>query len=106
MILAGDIGGTKSHLALFSEAPDGLIFVREELFQSSQFGSIEDLVTSFVGQQGELAAVAFGIPGPVVEGRARATNLPWEVDSVKLRAVLHIDHVLLLNDLEATAYGI
>jgi glucokinase len=106
MILAGDIGGTKSHLALFSESADGLTFVREHLFQSSQFASIEDLVTSFIGRDGDLAAVALGIPGPVVEGRAQATNLPWEVDSVALRGVLQVDHVSLLNDLEATAYGI
>ncbi len=106
MILAGDIGGTKSHLALFSELADGLTLVREQIFHSSQFGSIDDLVSSFVGRESDLAAVALGIPGPVVEGRAQATNLPWEVDSVALRAVLRVDHVLLLNDLEATAHGI
>jgi glucokinase len=106
MILAGDIGGTKSHLALFSESADGLVFVREHLFHSSQFASIEALTTSFLGTEAGLTAVALGIPGPVVEGRARATNLPWSVDSVTLRDALHIDHVSLLNDLEATAYGI
>ena len=106
MILAGDIGGTKSHLALFSESADGLTFVREGLFHSQTFKSIEDLVTLFVDKDVDLAAVALGIPGPVVEGRAQATNLPWSVDSVSLRGVLHIDHVLLLNDLEATAHGI
>ncbi len=106
MILAGDIGGTKSHLALFEASADGLRFVREQLFHSSQFGSIEDLMVSFVGKDSDLSAVVLGIPGPVVEGRARATNLPWQVDSVALRDVLHVDHVSLLNDLEATAYGI
>ena len=106
MILAGDIGGTKSHLALFSESADGLTFVREQLFHSSQFSCIEDLIKSFIGTHDDLTAVALGIPGPVVEGRAQATNLPWSVDSVALRGVLRVDHVLLLNDLEATAHGI
>src|SRR5271165_5170524 len=106
MILAGDIGGTKSHLALFSESADGLEFVREELFHSSQFHSVEELLNGFLGSPTPLNAVALGIPGPVVDGRARATNLPWSVDTRNLRGSLKADHILLLNDLEATAHGI
>jgi glucokinase len=106
MILAGDIGGTKSHLALFSESADGLEFVSEQLFHSSQFATAEDLVANFLGHDIRPTAVALGIPGPVVDGRARATNLPWSVDSRSLQRALHVDPVLLLNDLEATAHGI
>ncbi len=106
MILAGDIGGTKSHLALFSESAEGLQFVREELFHSSQFHSVEQLLSSFLGNETSLRAVALGIPGPVVDERARATNLPWLVDARTLRSALQTDHVFLLNDLEAAAHGI
>lgn len=106
MILAGDIGGTKSHLALFSESADGLELIREELFHSSQFHSIEELLSAFLKSQAPLRSVALGIPGPVVDGRARATNLPWSIDTRDLRGSLKADHILLLNDLEATAHGI
>lgn len=106
MILAGDIGGTKSHLALFSESAEGLEFVREELFHSSDFTSVEDLLRHFLGSDAWLTAVALGIPGPVVDGRARATNLPWSVDTRALRDTFKCDLILLLNDLEATAHGI
>ncbi len=106
MILAGDIGGTKSHLALFSESTNGLDLVREQLFHSSQFKTIEALLADFLAGDALPSALSLGIPGPVVDGRARATNLPWEVDTLSLQNKLRVPQVLLLNDLEATAHGI
>src|SRR5262245_29952639 len=102
MILAGDIGGTKSNLAFFN---DQLDVVASRTCQSHQFPNLEAMVEQFVaGSQPQYAA--FGVAGPVIDGVCKTTNLPWVVDSQDLAAKLGIFSVGLLNDLEATAYGI
>ena len=74
MILAGDVGGTKTTLALFD---DGRL-VREATLASRDFGSLEAAITRFLeaGPRGPIAALAIGIAGPVVDGRCTTTNLP------------------------------
>ena len=104
MILAGDIGGTNSRLALFE--PGGRARVRQEAFPSQKFKSLEDVVKTFLGPQPpRVTAATFGIAGPVVSGRAKATNLPWIVDARELSLHLNIPRVTLVNDLVALAFG-
>jgi glucokinase len=106
MLLAGDIGGTKTNLALF--APDsGLDPQQETTFRSANYPSLKAVVTEFLADTGAEATMAvFGIAGPVVDGASTATNLPWIVSEADLKNALGFEQVKLLNDLEATAYGL
>jgi len=102
MILAGDIGGTKSNLAFFNEELD---LVAAQTWHSRQFPNLEAMVEQFVGGSKPDRA-AFGVAGPVLEGVCKTTNLPWVVDSREIARKLGLPSVGLLNDLEATAYGL
>jgi glucokinase len=105
MILAGDVGGTKVHLALYDFSEGKLAYRREERFAAKEYSGLEAIVKEFLG--GEQAdAACFGVPGPVRAGRLRLTNLPWTLDSRELGLRLGIQHVFLINDLEANGYGI
>lgn len=106
MILAGDIGGTSSRLALFEEAGGRLRPVGERTFPSRDFPSLEPILRLFVEERGRPpAAGCLGVPGPVRDGRARTTNLPWLVDAAELSRRLGFP-IRLLNDLEAAAHGL
>lgn len=107
MILAGDVGGTKTRLALF--APDGSPRhpLREQRALSHDFPSLEALVLDFLGGAGaSVSAAVFGIAGPVVDNRCEATNLAWTMDGATLGAHLGGARVRLINDLEATGWGL
>ena len=108
MILAGDVGATKTVLALFDEAPGGDAPAREETFASRGAASLEELALRFLdaSRRPAVRAACFGVPGAVVEGRSKATNLPWEPDEAVLAAALGIPRIRLLNDLEAAAHGL
>ncbi len=112
MILAGDIGGTKVHLALYNFAGGRLQLVRDEKFPSHEFASLDEAVKRFLameetsGARQEIATACFGCPGPVRDGRLHLTNLAWTVDARELARSLSIEHVFLVNDLEANGYGI
>jgi len=106
MVLAGDIGGTKAHLALFARTPTGLDLILDRLLPSANFPTLEALITTFVGARDVPEAICLGVPGPVVDGAARITNLPWSLNANVLRDHLGVQKVWLLNDLEATAWGI
>lgn len=105
MILAGDIGGTHTRLALF--APDaGWIPSVERIYSSRAYAGIEEVLHAFLNEQeGRPTAVCLGVAGPVREGRCVTTNLPWVVDDAALRELLGAP-AWLLNDLEANAYGL
>jgi glucokinase len=107
MLLAGDIGGTKTILALFASPDEMRTPVREATFPSAQYPSLESLVRDFLYQAGERVQLAcFGVAGPVIDGKAKITNLPWIMDEEKLQRALNIPSVRLLNDLVATASGV
>ena len=78
MILAGDVGGTKTVLALYKEAEEGLECVREGVFPSREHASLEEILTPFLAENGSpaLRGACFAVAGPVVEGRCKTTNLP------------------------------
>lgn len=107
MILAGDIGGTHTRIAFFREEGDRLLSVREETFPSRTHSGLAEIVQQFLSAHKLSPAIAcFGIAGPVKNGRGETTNLPWIVDAKLLSNELAIPTVLIINDLEATAYGV
>ena len=114
MILDGDIGGTKCNLALFRTDGGTLRPVFQRRFESNKYAEFEKVIQDFLGQaepslragQGQITAAGFGVAGAVVHQRVRATNLPWVVDAAGLGQEFQIPHVALLNDLEATGYGL
>ena len=106
MILAGDIGGTKTNLALFEIEDNVLHLHTKRQFSSRDYTSLTEIIHDFE----EMAivtidAACFGIAGPVIDGRCRTTNLPWDISTSELQEDLQSEQVHLLNDLEATAYG-
>jgi len=107
MILAGDIGGTKTVIGLFEQAGDHLHAVREETFPSKSYATLEEILDRFLGggSRPTLRSASFGVAGPVIEGKSKTTNLPWELDEPTLAKTLQVPRVKLLNDLEAAAYG-
>jgi glucokinase len=105
MILAGDVGGTKVHLALYDFINGKLEYSREERYPAKEYSGLEEIVREFLGAF-KVTAACFGVPGPVRDGRLRLTNLPWTLDSRELSVSLGINHVFLINDLEANGYGV
>ena len=110
MILAGDVGGTKVHLALYNFEAGQLKPVRDHKFPAANYACLDDVVKEFLnGMEGgkeQIAASCFGCPGPVRDGRLKLTNLPWTLDARDLQRSLGIEHIFLINDLEANGYGI
>jgi glucokinase len=109
MILAGDVGGTKVHLALYNFVGGRLASVREHKFPAHEFKSLDEVVKAFQAQgkdEPKIVAACFGCPGPVRDGRLKLTNLPWTLDARDLQKSLDIEHIFLINDLEANGYGI
>ena len=109
MILAGDVGGTKVDLALYSFEQGNLKPVTEKKYHASAYSSLEAVVRDFLDEakpSEEITAACFGVPGPVRNGRLKLTNLPWSLDTRELSLSLKIDHLFLINDLEANGYGI
>ncbi len=102
MILAGDIGGTHTRLALFEN--ERIVF--EQKFSSRNYAGLEEIVLLFLKEQNkEVSRACFGVAGPVRDGKCKTTNLPWNIDASQLSLSLGIP-VSLLNDLEANAYGL
>lgn len=110
MILAGDVGGTKVHLALYNFANGRLQPIRDQKFPAHEFANLDDVVNKFLAignaKRDEIFAACFGVPGPVRNGRLKLTNLPWTLDTSDLVKSLGIQHIFLINDLEANGYGI
>ncbi len=107
MFLAGDVGGTKTAIALFEERENKLHITREMVVHSAEYASLEEAVGKFLSAtpQHEIRAACFGVPGIVMDGRCHATNLPWVVDERELARKIGGCAVKLINDLEATALG-
>lgn len=106
MILAGDIGGTKTVLSLLSKDQGGvLVCQREQTFSSLAYPEFADILKEFLPAKTIITSACFGVAGPVVNQRCQTTNLPWLLDSEELKQSLGTDRVKLLNDLEAMALG-
>jgi len=107
MLLAGDIGGTKTILALFSPDSGTLDPLEEASYISSEYRSLEEMVAKFIGSVNySINRASIGIAGPVSQGRVATTNLPWDVTESGLARTLNIPEVTLINDLKAIAHAV
>lgn len=107
MLLAGDIGGTKTLLGLYKPASGARRPIAEAEFKSADYPGLEEMVRDFLSQTGQSAVYAsFDVAGPVIGGRARLTNLPWSLEEQALARDLGLKKVALLNDLKAIAYAV
>src|SRR3954465_3243837 len=107
MILAGDIGGTNARLAYFQPKNGHFELVSERVFPSREHRELGEIVTRFLDESGTRPeAACFGIAGPVRNGRVETSNLPWVIEQSILAKQIHLPATLLINDLEASAWGI
>lgn len=106
-VLAGDIGGTKTSLAVIEVDGAQLGVLAQQRYSSSAFASLDDVVREFMAENNPACDYAsFGIAGPVKDGKCETTNLPWQVDARAMSNALGLRSVWLINDLEANARGI
>lgn len=107
MILAGDIGGTKVNLALYKLENNELKIIASQQFVSKDYSKFSQIVEAFKKSTSvsKVDALCLGIAGPIINERCRTTNLPWDIKARDLKEQLNTKEVKLLNDLEATAYG-
>lgn len=106
-VLIGDIGGTKTILAVFSSEDGPRKPLVEKTYPSGQYDSLEAIIKKFQSEVDlPIGGACFGVAGPIVAGRAQITNLPWVIDAARLAAVFNWPPVKLLNDLEAVAYAV
>jgi len=107
MILAGDIGGTNARLACFQPQNGHLRLISERVFPSREHSELGEIVGKFLDESGPRPEVAcFGIAGPVQNGRVETSNLPWVIEQARLAKQIRLPATLLINDLEAIAWGI
>lgn len=107
MILAGDIGGTNTRLALFEKTEQGFLTAAEEKFSSPAFESLSKIVGNFLGNKSHSVDCAcFGVAGPVRGKTAKITNLTWTADTGSIAELLGHERIALINDLEANVYGL
>lgn len=107
MFLAGDIGGTKSTLAVISSKEGARVPVVEMTFPSRSYADLEAMLGRFLEEiRMKPKLVCLGVAGPVVEGRAKITNLPWVIDALEIKRKMNFRSVHLLNDLEAVAWAV
>src|SRR6476659_9465020 len=107
MILAGEIGATRTRLAAFDTEGNKLSCVVEKTYLSHDHSGLSELITGFIKTEGiPVHSACFGVAGPVTAGRSKISNLPCTIDRRELASQLKLDSVGLINDLEAYAYGI
>ncbi|MBU0689292.1 MAG: glucokinase [Gammaproteobacteria bacterium] len=105
-VLAGDIGGTKTRLALVEVSGTQATITNEREFVSADYASFDELLAEFMNDAGTVHSAAFGVAGPVHNDTVQTTNLPWRISADALRTRFGFANCHLLNDLEATAYGL
>jgi glucokinase len=107
MILAGDIGATRTRLAAFQTEGNRLECVVQKTYASQEHSGLREVLVEFIRMQGiPVHSACFGVAGPVRGGQSKISNLPWTIDCRELATQLKLSSVGLLNDLEAYAYGI
>lgn len=106
MYLAADIGGTKTHLALYEQENEGYIPIKQKKFPSGQYSSLEKILQEFLSPSEKIEKACFGVAGPIHEEKCETPNLAWLIDSNSLKKELKTQKVVLINDLVANAYGI
>jgi glucokinase len=104
-VLAGDIGGTKTLLGLYRVENGAPVLLREKHYVTRDFKTLEEVVGDFLSGAQAIDAACFGVPGPIIGGVSHATNVPWTMEEEPLARALGVPGARLINDLEATAYG-
>lgn len=106
MILAGDIGGTNTRIAVFDPTASPLRPMRQSDYRSNNYSGLSEIALDFLSQHPEkIDFCCFGVAGPVLDGKSHPTNLPWALDATEIGSRLGAP-CMLINDLEANAYGI
>src|SRR5882672_2356359 len=103
-ILAGDIGGTKTNIALYRADRQGITLLREGRYASQEYQSLTEIILAFTGQEWP-DRICMAVAGPVLNGKVTLTNLSWQLDSASMGKALKVP-VAFINDLEATGYGL
>ena len=110
MLLAGDVGGTKTLIGLFAGGAPRPKAVQTESYRTQEFGDLTSLVSAFLRMCGsearEIDGACFGVAGPVKDGCARLTNVPWMVDAEAICRQLSVPRTDVINDLEALAWSV
>ena len=107
MILVGDVGGTKTRLALYQSEEGKLVRRQTDTFASRDYASLVEVVQIFLNKYNvTVTKSCFGVPGPIINGEARATNLPWSLKEDQVRQALDIPTLKLVNDLVATTAAV
>ena len=106
IVLAGDIGGTKANMSLCKFTAKGMEVVKEKRYVSKDHVSFTDIITDFIAGLPNPQKVCLSVAGPVIDGKVKFTNLSWQIDRNEISQTLGGSPVAILNDLEATAYGL
>lgn len=108
IILAGDIGGTKTNLGLFRAENSEVTLIKETGYPSRDYDNLAGLIRQFLSENGNASPgrICLGVAGPVIQGKVQTTNLPWEFSGEDIGKQTGVSSVSLINDLEATAYGL
>lgn len=106
LVLAGDVGATKTNLALFRMNGQDITTLKEGNYKSQDYKNITEITDDFLKDQPHTQACCIGVAGPVLDGKVKLTNLSWELDSNEIAQHMKLKNVYLINDLEATAYGL
>jgi glucokinase len=107
LVLAGDIGGTKTNMGLFSKDKDRPVLKVMETFSSPDEPDLEHIIRKFLHRHpAAISSACFGVPGPVLDGKAKTTNLPWDVSQDRIKKQFSFQHVGIVNDLAATATAV
>ena len=108
IIMGGDAGGTKVNLAIFEAGEDQVRMIKSSTYHSSSYASVNDILMQFLKENPDHhpERICLGVAGPVFEGHVAVTNLPWQVDAKEIQKATNAKEVFLLNDLEATAFGV
>ncbi len=107
IVLAGDVGGTQTRIALFEVDGTHLTPLIEKVYSSNAFPTFDLIIKDFISiEKFQARSICFGVAGPVRNGICETTNLPWSIDPQKIEHIAGIEHTTLINDLEANAWGI
>lgn len=106
LVLAGDAGATKTNLALFKCESDKITSLKETKYHSNDYRNLTAMLGEFLKDADQPDVICMGIAGPVVNGQAKLSNIKWNIDSAEISSQSGIKKVFLINDLEATAYGL
>src|SRR6478672_2678523 len=106
VLLAGDVGGTKTLLSLCRFNGTAINIIAEKKYSSKAYASLTQLIKEFLSDKEKPDVISIAVAGPVTKGQANLTNLKWQVSAEEIGKEVGVEEVFLLNDLEATAYGL